>query len=203
MSASQQVHAPGFSPAPARVEPPADCANARAGGTSRMPPTPYSDEEIATIHRMRREGATWQQVADATGRNKKALEMAAPRLGAVGIGVTAWKPEHIATLRRMVEARLHSPREIAAALNRSVVAVQSKIAELYGKKKRVRRKAPAVDRHRAQQHAERLKPAPVVSQTKERRCLCGCNRMFASTGPGNRISPECVEAFNKRHTGAA
>ena len=165
----------GFSPSPRIVEPPAEAGGHLAQGASapaapcvlsskrRSDPTPYTQADIDTIHRMRREGATWQQVADAIGRNKKALEMAAPRLGAIGIGATAWTPEHIATLRRMHEARLHSPRENAAALNRSVVAVQSKIAELYGKRKRVRRKAPAVERHRAQQHVERLQPAPVVS----------------------------------------
>jgi hypothetical protein len=55
---------------------------------------------------------------------------------------------------------------------------------------------------RRKQHVERLKPPPVVSQVKERRCLCGCNRMFMSSGPGNRIRPECMGVYDHRHTGA-
>ncbi len=32
----------------------------------------------------------------------------------------------------------------------------------------------------------------------QRRCLCGCGRLFASTGPHERISPACRDSWSRR-----
>jgi hypothetical protein len=223
-AATHNNYAPGFPPSSARVEPPADCADARAGGhlapgacapaapgvlsgKRRSDPTPYSQADIDTIHRMRREGATWQQVADAIGRNKKAVEMSARRLGAIGIGAAAWTQEQVDALRALADARTPH-KQIADTLKRSIRAVRAKLAELYVKPKRKHRKAeplpaPPVPREKPVRVAPAItKPKADRTQEAMRRCLCGCGKMFWSHGPGNRIRPECMGLYDYRHTGA-
>lgn len=186
---------------------PGASAPAAPGVLSGKPLPFYSAEDVATIHRMRRDGATWQQVADAIGRNKKAVEMAARRLGAIGIGAATWTAQQIETLKALVDAG-NTQRVIAGKLNRSLRAVQAKMSELYIRPKRIHRKIvgtppPLVLAKRQRAAVLITKPQPdIAPAVKERRCLCGCNRMFLSHGPGNRIRPECLGTYDHRHTGA-
>lgn len=39
---------------------------------------------------------------------------------------------------------------------------------------------------------------PPAHMVKERRCLCGCQRLFLSSSPGERIRPECRDAWSNR-----
>lgn len=198
-AASQQVHGAGHPPSPARVEPLADCANARASGTySGKPitsdhPNRFTAQEIAKITAMRAEGATMAQVSEATGRTLRSLENAVSRGTIPRFRKYQWTAEAMAKILAMRDAGIKI-EAIAAHFGISRRSAWERIRIADGKvRERRTHDKPRIS----------MEPEDAVNpQAKERRCLCGCNRMFMSSGPGNRIRPECAEVFNNRHTGA-
>lgn len=262
-AASHNSYATGFPPSPVRVEPLADCANARAGGHlapgARAPAAPgvLSDKE-ATIQAMRdayAQGMNMRQACEAVGitipralyfsgkygvkpsadaiartrgrritddgkGERNARIVAAVKRGESTSVIAAAEGINASSVRRIAcEARKTKPKKAplftkeqdATMLRmRSEGALLRTIAEKMGVK--VSQIESRVRYLRGRERFGRLKEKrrdvrlPMVArehaQAAMRRCLCGCNRMFPSTGPGNRIRPECAEVFNNRHTGA-
>lgn len=216
MSASHTTYAPGFLPLPARVEPLADCASARAGGhlapgadattvpgVLSGPKCRIKERDLHAIKAMRLSGMTWREIADATGRSLRAMEEIRARHKLAGLGNHVWTPEQTSALRELHAAGVNGA-SIAKTLGKTVSAVRQKATweGISLRKRKADKPTAAPARPRARQRAERIKPEPVATQAKPRRCLCGCNKMFLSEGPGNRIRPECREVFANRHTGA-
>jgi hypothetical protein len=211
-AAHHNSYAPGFPPSSARVEPPADCASARAGGhlapgacapaapgvLSGKPvafdhPNRFTAQEIAKITALRAEGASMAQVSEATGRTLRSLENAVSRGTIPRFRKYQWTAEAMAKILAMRDAGIKI-EAIAAhfGITRRTAWERIRIADGKVRERRAHNKP------RVSMEPER----EAGPQAKERRCLCGCNRMFSSTGPGNRIRPECAEVFNNRHTGA-
>ena len=262
-AAHHNIYDAGFSPSPRIVEPPADCASARAGGhlapgaCAPAAPGVLSDKE-ATIQAMRdayAAGMNMRQACEAVGitipralyfsskygvkpsadaiartrgrritddgnKERNARIIAAVKRGESAAAIAAAEGINASSVRRIAcEARKTKPKkaplftkeqDAAMLLMRSEGALLRTIAEKMGVKvaqieSRVRylRGRERFGRLNEKRRDVRL---PMVArehaQAAMRRCLCGCNRMFPSTGPGNRIRPECAEVFNNRHTGA-
>lgn len=208
MSASHNSYDAG-SPPSSIVEPLADCASARAGGhlapgadattvpgvlsTRRLcydHPSRFSREEIERITLMRANGAKMKDVAAATGRTIKALENAVLRGTLPRFRKYQWTAE---AMQRLLDMKRdgESIDEIAKAFGISKQTTWERI-----------RIAEGNVRQRRTVHEARPRSETAAVAMKERRCLCGCNKMFLSEGPGNRISPTCREVFAGRHTGA-
>jgi hypothetical protein len=203
-AAHHNSYAPGFPPSSARVEPLAEAGGHLAPGAASahapgvlsskkfVQPGRFTPQEIERISAMRRAGAKMEQIAAATGRTIKALENAVRRGTIPRMRQYQWNAETMALLLDM-RANGATTDEIAAHFGISKQTVWERVRIAEGR---------ALSRRK--QHEARLKPAAAKpsTQAKERRCLCGCNRMFASTGPGNRIRAECLRLYDFRHTGA-
>lgn len=191
------------------VEPLADCASARAGGhlapgavATTVPgvlsrkricydhPGRFTPAEIERITQMRADGASMKDVSAATGRTMKSLENAVLRGTIPRFRKYQWTAE---AMQRLLDMKRDgaSPGEIAKAfgVSKNTVWERMRIAE-------------GNVRQRRTVHEARPRSEKAATAMKQRRCLCGCNKMFLSEGPGNRIRPECREVFANRHTGA-
>lgn len=196
-------------PPPRIVEPLADCASARAGGhlapgadATTVPgvlsrkricyqhPSRFTAEEIAHITQMRADGASMKDVSIATGRTMKSLENAVLRGTIPRFRKYQWTADAVQRLLAMKRDGA-SMDEIAKAfgISKNSIWERMRIAEGKGRQRRT-------------VHEARPRSETKAAALKERRCLCGCNKMFLSEGPGNRISPTCREVFGNRHTGA-
>lgn len=140
-------------------------------------------------------GESPNTIARDFGISHKTVRLAAEKAG-ISIAKQSrdqYTPAQDAQMQEM-QARGMSARDIADAmgLNRGGVSARLLLLKRRAEEKpKVVEAAPVSRVGIIIEHADKSKQA-------QRRCLCGCGRMFLSVFPGERISPTCRDAWSSR-----
>jgi hypothetical protein len=169
---------------------PLDAVEAKARGVRISKPD--LTERNARIVALVKQGTPVPKAADIVGVSRSIAFYVAKMAGLSAPPARfTFKPEHDAVILRMRGEGATSVA-IAAALGNGITAKQVESRAGYIKREKPHT-AVQIEHERGMriEHADK-------SKARDRKCLCGCGRMFFSVFPGERIRPECRRTWEER-----